>query len=325
MEEAVRIWQKLTEGDFSFSLSVHEELAKYHEHKRKDYLKALSFVDRAISELSSDPSLSFASVHQRKLDSLEYRKSRLERKNKNASDCAWDGIVRANPASNFARWKWFHKDVNLKFVVSLNLPPWSPSPQNVDGDKEWGRDASALGEGVYQIIFLSLTKVRLQLLVDVIIHKGFIVKEIHMDASQGLGMIASPASTNSYLRNSLRKCRCGLVSGIAIPEASGKNSCWYVIWKFCWPIRGSDYIDYGAASVTIWDSKSRFITLGGGYKSGDFGWALRHFKFGPSLQLYALHMNLVANWRSMWSESDRRKQKIAGFGFSHASKLLQDR
>lgn len=88
MEEAVRIWQKLTEGDFSFSLSAHEELAKYHEHKRKDYLKALSFVDRAISELSSDPSLSFASVHQRKLDSLEYRKSRLERKNKNASDCA---------------------------------------------------------------------------------------------------------------------------------------------------------------------------------------------------------------------------------------------
>ena len=49
IEEAVRIWQKLTEGDFPFSITVHEELAKYYEHKRKDYLKALSFVNRAIS------------------------------------------------------------------------------------------------------------------------------------------------------------------------------------------------------------------------------------------------------------------------------------
>ena len=87
MEEAVGIWQNLTEGDFPFSLTVHKELAKYFEHKRKDYFKALSFVDKAISWLSSDPSLFFASAHQTKLNSLEYRKSRLERKIKKATDC----------------------------------------------------------------------------------------------------------------------------------------------------------------------------------------------------------------------------------------------
>jgi len=84
-KEAVRIWQNLTEGDFPFSLSAHEELAKYYEHKRKNYLKALSFVDRTISQLSSDLSLSFASGYQRRLNSLEYRKSRLERKIKKAT------------------------------------------------------------------------------------------------------------------------------------------------------------------------------------------------------------------------------------------------
>ena len=86
IEEAVRIWQKLTEEDFSFSLCAHEELAKYYEHKSKDYLKALAFVERAIYQISSNLSLSFASVHQRKLNSLEYRKSRLERKIKKATD-----------------------------------------------------------------------------------------------------------------------------------------------------------------------------------------------------------------------------------------------
>ena len=88
MEEAARIWQKLTEGDFPFSLFVHEELAKYYEHQRKDYLKALSFVEGAISQLGFHPSLPFASVHQRRLNSLEYRKSRLERKIKKAADYA---------------------------------------------------------------------------------------------------------------------------------------------------------------------------------------------------------------------------------------------
>ena len=88
MEEAVRIWQKLSEGDLPFSLSVHEELAKYYEHKRKDYLKASFFVDKAISYLSTESSLSYDPTCQARLDSLEYRKSRLKRKIKKATGYA---------------------------------------------------------------------------------------------------------------------------------------------------------------------------------------------------------------------------------------------
>jgi hypothetical protein len=85
LEEAAGIWQNLTKEEFPFSLLAHEELAKYCEHKRKDYFKALSFVERALDQLNSDLSPEFASRHQRKLGSLEHRKSRLERKIKRAS------------------------------------------------------------------------------------------------------------------------------------------------------------------------------------------------------------------------------------------------
>jgi hypothetical protein len=84
LEEAAGIWRNLTREEFPFSLLAHEELAKYFEHKRKDHCKALSFVERAMAQLSSDLSLDSASRRQRKLGSLEYRKSRLERKIKRA-------------------------------------------------------------------------------------------------------------------------------------------------------------------------------------------------------------------------------------------------
>jgi uncharacterized protein YprB with RNaseH-like and TPR domain len=86
-EDAAGIWQNLTEGDIPFSFSAHEELAKYYEHKTKDHPKAKSLVERAISQLKSDLSSSFTSVRQRRLNSLEYRKSRLERKIKKAAGC----------------------------------------------------------------------------------------------------------------------------------------------------------------------------------------------------------------------------------------------
>jgi tetratricopeptide (TPR) repeat protein len=85
LEEAAGIWQNLLGEEFPFSLLAHEELAKYCEHKRKDYGKALSFVERAMAQLTSDLSTGFASRGQRMLSSLEYRKSRLERKIKRAS------------------------------------------------------------------------------------------------------------------------------------------------------------------------------------------------------------------------------------------------
>ncbi len=80
IKEAAKIWQGLTEEGFPFSLSAHEELAKYYEHKQKDYLKALFIVEQAISQLCYDPTSYHTPAHQVKVNSLEHRKSRLERK-----------------------------------------------------------------------------------------------------------------------------------------------------------------------------------------------------------------------------------------------------
>lgn len=84
--EAARIWQNLTAGDLPFSFFAHEELAKYYEHRRRDYPRALSFVEKAITQLSADLSAYSAPVRQRRVDSLEYRKARLERKLKITAD-----------------------------------------------------------------------------------------------------------------------------------------------------------------------------------------------------------------------------------------------
>lgn len=85
IEEAASIWQNLTGGGFTFSFYAHEELAKYYEHKKKDYDEALSLVQKAIARLNADLQVSSAPAHQRRLSSLEYRKSRLERKIKKAA------------------------------------------------------------------------------------------------------------------------------------------------------------------------------------------------------------------------------------------------
>jgi uncharacterized protein YprB with RNaseH-like and TPR domain len=79
-KEAAKIWQNLTEEGFPFSLSAHEELAKYYEHKEKDYLKALLLVEQAISRLGYDPPPHRVLKHQAKMNSLEHRKSRLKKK-----------------------------------------------------------------------------------------------------------------------------------------------------------------------------------------------------------------------------------------------------
>lgn len=85
-QKAKEIWHHLSVGEFPFSLSAHEELAKYYEHKTKDYHKALFFVEKAISHLNSGLSLSgdstgsFGFKRQDRLAFWEYRKSRLERK-----------------------------------------------------------------------------------------------------------------------------------------------------------------------------------------------------------------------------------------------------
>jgi len=70
--------------------------------------------------------------------------------------------------------------------------------------------------------------------------------------------------------------------------------------------------------MTICDSK----LIRGGDKSGNFCCVSRDFKLSPSLQFYAFYMNSFANWKSMGGESNKQKQRIAGFEFWHTPKLL---
>jgi uncharacterized protein YprB with RNaseH-like and TPR domain len=85
-DDAAEIWHTLIGGDASFCLRAHEELAKYYEHKKRDYRQALSLVERAISRLVSDLSWSGEQAKQSRLDALEYRKARLEKKIRRASE-----------------------------------------------------------------------------------------------------------------------------------------------------------------------------------------------------------------------------------------------
>lgn len=88
VEDAAQIWQGLIEADLPFSLHAHQELAKYYEHKKKKHREALCLVDRAISQLTCDACSSVEPSAQRRLDSLKYRRSRLERKLKSATQRA---------------------------------------------------------------------------------------------------------------------------------------------------------------------------------------------------------------------------------------------
>jgi len=80
LDDAAETWHTLVDENTLFSLRAHEELAKYYEHKKKDYHMALSFVEKAISFLVSDVSSGSEHPQHNRIDSLLYRKSRLRRK-----------------------------------------------------------------------------------------------------------------------------------------------------------------------------------------------------------------------------------------------------
>jgi uncharacterized protein YprB with RNaseH-like and TPR domain len=84
-DQAAGIWHSLTGEELPFSLLAHEELAKHWEHKKKEYGRALFFVEKAMDHLASDDWQDIASRRDRMLNSLEHRKSRLVRKTKRAS------------------------------------------------------------------------------------------------------------------------------------------------------------------------------------------------------------------------------------------------
>jgi uncharacterized protein YprB with RNaseH-like and TPR domain len=80
IEQAAKIWLHLLKKEFPFNFYVYEELTKYYEHKRKDYPQALLIVDKAVESLNMNTCFSSNFNYGKLLESLKYRRSRLERK-----------------------------------------------------------------------------------------------------------------------------------------------------------------------------------------------------------------------------------------------------
>ncbi len=74
-EKAVSQWQYMAEREGSLDIYPLVELAKYYEHKRKDYIKALSFTEQAMNRM-----LSVGIRSGRNIDDLKKRMERLKRK-----------------------------------------------------------------------------------------------------------------------------------------------------------------------------------------------------------------------------------------------------
>jgi uncharacterized protein YprB with RNaseH-like and TPR domain len=79
-ERAAQIWLQLLKKEFPFNFYVYEELAKYYEHKEKDYPQAMLIVDRVLESLNMNTCFSSNFNYEKMLESLKYRRARLERK-----------------------------------------------------------------------------------------------------------------------------------------------------------------------------------------------------------------------------------------------------
>jgi len=78
-ERACTHFQALVQSPAPESVDALEELAKHHEHRRRDYVEALKLTDRAINLV--DRAQSFGrSYGPRRLSALQYRRARLRRK-----------------------------------------------------------------------------------------------------------------------------------------------------------------------------------------------------------------------------------------------------
>lgn len=77
-EKAEAAWHDIISFSSQFMLYPFEELAKYYEHRRKDYLKAQSIVEEALSKLSKVYMSTKTKEEWR--DSLNYRLERIKKK-----------------------------------------------------------------------------------------------------------------------------------------------------------------------------------------------------------------------------------------------------
>ncbi len=83
LERAAEVWRHLLTEKFPFNFKAYEELAKYYEHKERDYFQAAKIVEKARECLTTD-SQHFSNFNYAKaVESLHYRKTRLERKIRN--------------------------------------------------------------------------------------------------------------------------------------------------------------------------------------------------------------------------------------------------
>lgn len=83
LDEAVAIWKCLLEqDDLNVGIAPYIELAKYYEHKAKDYESARGFVLEAMEVLEKRSALlrEGSSIHNRQFTALSHRLDRLDRK-----------------------------------------------------------------------------------------------------------------------------------------------------------------------------------------------------------------------------------------------------
>ena len=79
-EEAARLWKQVIEESEECELYPYEELAKYYEHRVRDYKKAITIVERALSSLSILTELRGSALCEDDEADLRYRLDRLRRK-----------------------------------------------------------------------------------------------------------------------------------------------------------------------------------------------------------------------------------------------------
>ena len=71
-ERALSIWEEMLTWPYREDVTPYIELAKYHEHRRKDFEKAMAYVDQALEQTPSH--------QQREVEMLRHRRQRLEQK-----------------------------------------------------------------------------------------------------------------------------------------------------------------------------------------------------------------------------------------------------
>jgi tetratricopeptide (TPR) repeat protein len=77
---AVELWEDLVKAHIAHRLYPYEELAKYYEHRHREYDRAIQLVQEAIARIDARE-LQPRRPRQRALAELQHRLQRLERKN----------------------------------------------------------------------------------------------------------------------------------------------------------------------------------------------------------------------------------------------------